>query len=346
MKKILLFIFIIAFIGSSAAQVTVFEGSLKEAIIKGNTEGKQVLAMLSSTTCAPCKAIVADILPLEEVGSYVNKNYIFLKYIIDEADPDDIQKTYGVSSYPTFLFLDKDGKEFTRATGGANSAKIFIDKLESAKSDPLNMLREKFVSNPAEYGDKYIESLVKVGDKRKLKEVYETLFYTYSEETFFDKYLSKVQYFFGLDSQIINYLIENFEWAEKRYGEKCTMMLKSMVSNPAWTLTLTKERSDQKQLLNELSTTIGKYPFLSSALTDFTLQNKGLILESDISSLCKILLKRSQTLNDSDKQNLLIFLTHLAKQKNYDIHKPILIDTADKLSNTLKNKINLTQLLF
>lgn len=68
--------------------------------------------------------------PSEEAGNYFNENYVFLKYEVDVNDPENLRSNYGVTAYPTFIFLNGDGEQVSRMLGGARDTKTFIARVD------------------------------------------------------------------------------------------------------------------------------------------------------------------------------------------------------------------------
>lgn len=74
----------------------------------------------------------ANVFPTKEAGDYLNNNIILLKYDLDKDDPDGILEKYAIKAYPTFVFVDGNGEEFTRFLGGAANTESFIERIENA----------------------------------------------------------------------------------------------------------------------------------------------------------------------------------------------------------------------
>ncbi|MBE7173208.1 MAG: thioredoxin fold domain-containing protein [Williamsia sp.] len=118
-----------------------FEHNLtwKEIQAKAKAENKYIFMDAFTTWCGPCKAMAANIFPMEEVGNFFNKNFINVKVQLDTtkadndevkswyADAGSIMKDYKVNVFPTYLFFDPNGKLVHRAIG-SSPADVFIAK--------------------------------------------------------------------------------------------------------------------------------------------------------------------------------------------------------------------------
>lgn len=75
------------------------------------------------------------ILPLQEVGEYINGKFICVKFDMEKSEGLNIQQRYKVSSYPTFLILTSDGGVKARIVGAALDGKEFIKKIDASFTD-------------------------------------------------------------------------------------------------------------------------------------------------------------------------------------------------------------------
>lgn len=98
--------------------------------------------------------------PSEEAGNYFNEKYVFLKYEVDLDDPENICKNYGVTAYPTFIFMNGDGEQLSRMLGGSGDTKTFIANVDDLMN-PENWFSaryDRFKKDPT-YAMKYFKFL-------------------------------------------------------------------------------------------------------------------------------------------------------------------------------------------
>lgn len=101
-------------------------------------------------------------LSTKEAEDFFNSKFIFKKYNLNIDKSDDIAEIYGIVAYPTFIFVDGEGEEYSRMVGGARTTKEFLERVTKAtekenswgyrnarfKSDPLYILEHmQFVNN-------------------------------------------------------------------------------------------------------------------------------------------------------------------------------------------------------
>lgn len=118
MKNNILALIAICFIAVSpvTAQGINFEHiTLEEALTKAAAENKLVFIDFYTEWCGPCKKMEKFIFPLPEVGGFYNKNFISLK-LDAEKEGSAVARQYGVTNYPTLLYLDTDGKVLLKDT--------------------------------------------------------------------------------------------------------------------------------------------------------------------------------------------------------------------------------------
>jgi len=126
MKKIVLVLLLCAFSVPIFAQGIVFrEGSWKEILAIAKKEKKLVFVDNYTSWCGPCKKMAKEIFPLKEVGDFYNAHFICYKLDDEKGDGVEVARTYQIHSFPTYLFVDGNGKLFYRS-GGYMPAEKFM----------------------------------------------------------------------------------------------------------------------------------------------------------------------------------------------------------------------------
>jgi|GEM_PF-1494017 len=90
---------------------------------------KNIFIDAYATWCSPCKLMDQDIYPRAEVGRWYNANFISVKVQMDQTRQDTepikmwykdakwLQEHFGVTTFPSYLFLDANGVLLHRAIG-------------------------------------------------------------------------------------------------------------------------------------------------------------------------------------------------------------------------------------
>ena len=81
-------------------------------------EQNKILFMDAYTTwCGPCKLMTKNTFPNEEVAALYNKNFINLKLDMEKGEGPALLSRYGITAFPTLLFIDGEGNIVHKALG-------------------------------------------------------------------------------------------------------------------------------------------------------------------------------------------------------------------------------------
>lgn len=98
---------------------------VEKAMKQAKSSGKLIFIDVHTTWCGPCKEMARTTFQSDEVGKVFNKKFINLKVDAEnDADGPDIAKTYGVSAYPTLLFINAEGKLVKKLIGKQSEEKL------------------------------------------------------------------------------------------------------------------------------------------------------------------------------------------------------------------------------
>lgn len=101
-----------------AAGIQFEEGSWNEVLAKAKKENKPIFVDAYAVWCGPCKYMSYNVFPDAAVGEFYNKNFINYKFDMERGEGPKFASDYQVRAYPTFLFIDGDGKVQYRTLGG------------------------------------------------------------------------------------------------------------------------------------------------------------------------------------------------------------------------------------
>ncbi len=147
MRNIISFLLLLCTVQAVMAQEGIkFETTpFKDILAKAKAENKLVFLDAMAVWCGPCKMMEKNVFPVKSVADYYNTNFVNARFDMEKGEGRDIAKTYGVSSYPTYLFINGDGQLVTR-NYGYMSPSTFVEVGKEANSAVSNneSMRERF----------------------------------------------------------------------------------------------------------------------------------------------------------------------------------------------------------
>lgn len=91
---------------------------------------KPIMAVFSTSWCAPCQAMVKGVYPKDEVKAALDA---YTPLYVDGDKYPAVCKSYKVRGFPTFLILDAEGEMKHKANFGGTNADTFVNWLEASK---------------------------------------------------------------------------------------------------------------------------------------------------------------------------------------------------------------------
>lgn len=94
-----------------------FEGTFEAALAQAEQDHKKVFVDVYTTWCGPCIVMQETVFPQPEVGEYFNARFINFKFDAEneEENGPELAARYDIGVYPTYLILEHDGTEISRA---------------------------------------------------------------------------------------------------------------------------------------------------------------------------------------------------------------------------------------
>lgn len=123
-------------------------------------EHKLIFVDLYFTGCMPCAQMDKEVFPDPKVASILASDFVTFKSdILKEEMGKKLCMKYGVTGFPTFLFLDSDGK-IIDISGGFQNAGQFTALLQNAKEAAKKGNFKKYSTqiNEKDYPDFYVQA--------------------------------------------------------------------------------------------------------------------------------------------------------------------------------------------
>jgi hypothetical protein len=159
MKKI----FFLVSLGSSIitfAQNINFQDNMEfsEILKKAKTENKIIFLDAYASWCGPCKMMEKNVFNKESVQEYYNANFINVRFDMEKGEGMDLARIYGVRSYPTFLFIDGDGKIIYKSMG-YQPEKEFLETGKNAKKTTEEVVTKRLQFEKGEKDLSFLKQL-------------------------------------------------------------------------------------------------------------------------------------------------------------------------------------------
>jgi thiol-disulfide isomerase/thioredoxin len=149
MKRLLILITLLYFNSARGEKgIAFFEGTFKDAQAKAVKEKKLLFLDCFASWCGPCKWMASHVFTNDTVADFFNKNFICFAQDMEKGEGLDLAKTYSVKNYPTYLWLDANGKQIQRSVG-STTAENFISIAGNAMNPQKNLayLKEQYVAD-------------------------------------------------------------------------------------------------------------------------------------------------------------------------------------------------------
>jgi thioredoxin 1 len=92
-------------------------GSWESALQQARKEQKLIFLDVYATWCGPCKRLKSTTFTDTSVGDFYNQNFINVALDGEKGEGKKLMQQYGLTSYPSLLFIDADGKLVGKAVG-------------------------------------------------------------------------------------------------------------------------------------------------------------------------------------------------------------------------------------
>ncbi len=123
-KSAVIAIAVLLSFASKANGITFKNITLAKALELSKAESKPIFIDIYATWCGPCKYLSKEVFVDEELGAFMNENFINIKLDGEEEEGDQLMMDFGLNAYPTMLFLSGDREELHRIVGAVGASEI------------------------------------------------------------------------------------------------------------------------------------------------------------------------------------------------------------------------------
>lgn len=228
-----------ALAGMAQKGVRFEELSFEKALEKAKAENKRVFVDCYTSWCGPCKRMVSSVFPQKEVGDYMNRHFVNVKYDMEKGEGPALKERYRVAVFPTFLIVNSDGTIHAKFTGYTNAQQYMTRLKGYVESDTtLGMLEKQYDAGRRDkelltvYGE-----LLRVCSDPRANQVSSELFGLLSDEERFSerfRYIYQRVDYFPIGSPEWEFFVENQDRFIQLLGEVRVSQL--LTSNYSFTL--------------------------------------------------------------------------------------------------------------
>lgn len=150
--------------------------SFKEALEKAKKSNKLLFVDCYTSWCGPCKILARDVFTNNEVADYFNEHFVSLKVDCEKGEGPELRQQFGVTGYPTLLFLNGEGEVVNKIVG-ASGQPAFLQKVKKGL-DPNTSIYGKEKQYEAGKRDRafvldLIQSYKNINEPRKATQISE-----------------------------------------------------------------------------------------------------------------------------------------------------------------------------
>ncbi len=110
---------------SSVKKGVIFvKDSYAKSLSKAKELNKPIFIDFYTTWCMPCKLMDSEVFTQKPVSDFLNQNFINLKIDAERGEGPKLAKQFGVYGYPTFVYLDSNGKVIEQVTGSTTGTNL------------------------------------------------------------------------------------------------------------------------------------------------------------------------------------------------------------------------------
>jgi thiol-disulfide isomerase/thioredoxin len=164
MKKYLLTTVLLLIVSAVTAQIRFEHLTLAEAIAKAKKENKPLFVDVHAVWCGPCKKMAATAFVDPAVAEFYNNNFISVKIDGEKNDGPSVMQQYGITAFPTLLYLNADGSLSRKTVGMMDAAALLKRGREAVdpQSSPLFRARTKYYASALTVADlrEYISAMM------------------------------------------------------------------------------------------------------------------------------------------------------------------------------------------
>jgi len=239
----------------------------EQLLNRARQEKKPAMIYFTGTGCSLCKKMEKQVFIVPEISVFYNSNFINVESFDDYYKPDSatkkLRRQCGVISNPTFIFIDTDGNIIHKAGYKTKEAFLITGK-QAVSGDNYRAWTRQFSENKFETATvaKYLTAEQKPvlymenGYQCRAQEVLDAYFASIPREEYasppnwdiISKYVANSR------SSVFNYLLNNQQLFEQKYGKEAVNAKIYTVYSDAWSGNMSSEAFKTAERILKTST--------------------------------------------------------------------------------------------
>jgi len=262
-----IYVFLLLFSVSVQAQGISFEhGSWEEVTAKAKEENKPIFVDAYTTWCGPCKWMAKNTFTQEEVGSYMDENFIAYKMDMEKGEGPAFAKKHKVAAFPTLLYFSAEGELLHKGVGALDADGLIA--LSKEAMDPAKQLatfHKKFADGKEDIDFLKNYVLLLVGAYEDAEAPFEKYWKKLDDAAKYDAEVLDIlwqvtQRFADYRNEYTRFFIDNrSKYAETVDADKMTTYQSAAYRNAVWQITRVQDKKEAKKMLKEVTSMFPTY---------------------------------------------------------------------------------------
>ena len=263
------------FTGATAQnrEITFKDAEWKSQLATAKKDNKIIFFDAYTSWCGPCKMMAKDVFTKDNVADLFNQTFLNVKYDMEKGEGPALKDKFGVSAYPTYLFINGDGEVIHKIVGSM-PAPEFIEEAKKALNPESTAFGLARRFNNGDHSQAtavaYLEALEKAYESDKMGAVAKTYFDGLPQASLLEatNWELALKYLNNPAAQAFTYLFNNKAELEKKYGaEKVNTYFQRTMSSAVYSI---KRAYEKKTDLKEAAAKTSSIRKLLHAGTDYS----------------------------------------------------------------------------
>lgn len=249
------------------------EADWKTQLATAKKEKKIIFFDAYTSWCGPCKMMAKDVFTKNDVADLFNQTFLNVKYDMEKGEGPGLKDHYGVSAYPTYLFINGDGEVVHKIVGSMPAPEFIAEAKKALNPESTAFgLARKF--NGGDHSETtamaYMEALEKAYESDKMGNVAKVYFDGLPKAALKEEHNWNLilKYLNNPAAQSFVYLFNNKAELENKYGpEKVNSYFQRTMSSSVYSV---KRAYEKKTDLKEAADKVASIRKMLSSGTNYS----------------------------------------------------------------------------